>query len=90
MECSISHDDLKIVLLKCVGSKYPIRIVCANHELKAGYIRGFHDADCNFVLVSEREDLQDTSQVDLKTIVRIETAKVITYERSRSRIFNVN
>jgi hypothetical protein len=90
MECNISKDDLKIVLLKCVGSKYPTRIVCANHELKAGFIRGFYDAECNFVLVSEREDLLDSSKVDLKTIIRIETVKVITYERSRSRIFNVN
>lgn len=90
MECSISKDDLKIVLLKCVGSKYPTRIVCTNHEFTAGFIRGFQDADCNFVLVSEREDLQDVSQVDVKTIVRVETVKIITYERSRSRVFNVN
>lgn len=90
MECTISKDDLKIVLLKCVGSKYPVRIVCLNHEFKAGFIRGFHDADCNYVTVSERADLQDTNQVDLQTIIRVETAKIITYERSRSRIFNVN
>ena len=90
MECSISKDDLKIVLLKCVGSKYPTRIVCANHEFKAGFIRGFHDAECNLVLVSESEDFQNVNHVDVQTIVRIETAKVITYERSRSRIFNVN
>ena len=90
MECTITKDDLKIVLLKCVGSKYPTRIVCENQEFKASYIRGFHDAECNFVTVSEREDLQDSNQIDLKTIVRIETVKVITYERSRCRIFNVN
>jgi hypothetical protein len=90
MECTITKDDLKIVLLKCVGSKYPTRIVCANQSTRSAFIRGFYDADCTVVLVSETEDTKQPNQLALQEIIRIETIKAISYDRARSKIFNVN
>ena len=89
LECNISRDDLKIVLLKCVGSRYPTRIVCANQEEKSVYIRGFEDADCNVLLLSDAEQDQPCP-LPLSEIKRVETIKIISYDRARSRIFNVN
>lgn len=89
LECNISRDDLKIVLLKCVGSRYPTRIVCSNEEEKSVFIRGFEDADCNVLLLSDTE-ANRPSPLAISNIKRVETMKVISYDRARSRIFNVN
>lgn len=88
VEHSVSYDELKILLLKCVGSRYPLKVRFEDDYERLCFIVGFKDADCNTLLVSNTNSPCD--EVDIHCVKRIHSLKMLTFERLKGFVFNVN
>lgn len=87
MECYVDVEDLKTLLLKCIGSKYPIRIKCENRDdVNFAYVRGFADPACSQLLIAKPRSATPYA-IEVNEIRRIETFHEITLDRMRSRVF---
>lgn len=89
MESSVTSDQLKTLLLKCVGSKYPVRIRFTDHQERSVFVKGFEDASCNKVTVTYFP-AGSTDTVDVEKIKSIRTMKLLTLERLKGCNFSVN
>jgi hypothetical protein len=89
METQVTKDDLKILLLKCVGSKRPIKILNRNNHVKSAFIKGFADADCSIIMLST-ESSSSIDEMNLEEVKQVETSTPITVERHRGKIFVVS
>ena len=89
MEYSITRDDLKILLLKCIGGKYSVKIISNNNDTRSAFIRGFADVSCSIVMVSN-EPASIASHMEIDNVMRIETSYLVTLDRLKGRVFNVN
>jgi hypothetical protein len=88
MEHSVTHDELKILLLKCIGSKYPVKVKFDDDLERTCFIVGFRDSECNKLIVSTVGSNVD--EVDIQNVRRLHSLKPISFERIRGNVFNVN
>jgi hypothetical protein len=88
VEHCVTYDELKILLLKCVGSKYPIKVRFGDDIEKTCFIMGFKDADCNKLIVSNAASKID--EIDIYNVKSVQSLKLLTFERLRGYVFNVN
>jgi hypothetical protein len=89
MECTVNTEDLKILLLKCVGSKHPIKLVLKNNDTFPAHILGFTDADCTVVKLFN-DKISSSAEMNIGEIRRVETVRDVTLDRIRSKVFNIN
>ncbi len=87
-EHSVTYDVLKILLLKCVGSKYPVKVRFEDDLEKTYFIIGFRDADCNKLIVTHPGSKCD--EIDIHSVKRVQSLKLLTFERLKGYVFNVN
>lgn len=88
VEHHVTYDELKILLLKCVGSRYPIKVRFEDDNEKTYYIMGFKDPDCNKLIVSNTGSRVD--EIDIHNVRQVQSLKLLTFERLRGYVFNVN
>jgi hypothetical protein len=88
MEHTVTQDELKILLLKCVGSKYPLKVKFGDNLEKTYFIVGFGDPACNKLIVTNNVSKQD--EIDIHEVKRIHSLKLLTFERLKGYVFNVN
>jgi hypothetical protein len=88
MEHTVTQDELKILLLKCVGSKYPLKVRFGDNLEKTYFIVGFGDAECNKLIVANNSSERD--EIDIHDVKRIHSLKLLTFERLRGFVFNIN
>ena len=88
MEHSVTQDELKILLLKCVGSKYPLKVRFDDDLERTCFVVGFKDAECTTLVITNPESRVD--EVDIQNVKRIHSLKLLSFERVKGYIFNVN
>ncbi len=66
----VNSDEFITLLLKCVGSKYPIKILFKdNHELSV-FVIGFLDASCSTLkVVSSEKQVLNISLLEIKGFI---------------------
>ena len=90
MECTVTQDDLKILLLKCVGSRYPIKIILKDNVITDAYMRGFADSDCTVMILSDDDHDAFIHEIKIQDVKSIETMKQISLDRVKGKNFKVN
>jgi hypothetical protein len=68
----VSIEELRSSLKNSIGSNTSLHIKKKNNELIVGFIRGFADAQCNVITVSEQSDSTSMRIIDIRQITEIE------------------
>ena len=72
---TVSLEQMKEVLARKAGSKFPVKITTINGETLVRYIRGFADAGSNIVLTADNAHTLALRILEVKDICRLEFAR---------------